>query len=104
LRYNLRRMRLKGLPGNLPDYIEADVSHLKIGDKLYVTSAASGDYKIMHPDNTVICQVRTSRNIVEDTEEELEEGAEEVAAGDVPASEEKPEEKSGDKGEDKTEK
>ena len=29
----------------------------------------------MHPENTVVCQVRTSRNAIEDDEEE-EEGAE----------------------------
>lgn len=91
LRYNLRRIRVKGLPGNLPDYIEADVTNLKIGDKMYVTEVAGDDFKIMHPENTVICQVRTSRNIVEDTEEE---GEEEVAAGEVPATESASEENS----------
>ncbi len=34
LRFNLRRMRVKGLPGNLPDFIEADITPLKIGNKL----------------------------------------------------------------------
>lgn len=75
LRFNLRRMKVKGLPGNLPDFIEADITSLKIGNKLYVTALASDDYKIMHPDNTVVCQVRTSRNVIADTEDE-EEGAE----------------------------
>ena len=85
LRYNLRRLRVKGLPGDLPDYIEADVSKLKIGQKLYVTAVESDAFKIQHPDNTVICQVRTSRNIVEDLEDEEDE--DEVAADEVPASE-----------------
>lgn len=88
LRFNLRRIRVKGLPGNLPDYIGADISKLKIGDKLYVTAVASDDFKIMHPDNTVVCQVRTSRNIIEDTEDEEEE----TSADEVPATEEKSEE------------
>lgn len=83
LRFNLRRMRVKGLPGNLPDFIEADITSLKIGNKLYVTALKSDDFKIMHPDNTVVCQVRTSRNVVAlDDEEE-----EEVPAGEVPATE-----------------
>ncbi|MDT0677708.1 50S ribosomal protein L25/general stress protein Ctc [Autumnicola musiva] len=86
LRYNLRRLRVKGLPGDLPDYIVADVAKLKIGEKLYVTAVESDQYKIQHPDNTVICQVRTSRNIVALDEEEEDEG-EEVAADDVPATE-----------------
>ena len=79
LRFNLRRMKVKGLPGNLPDFIEADITNLRIGNKLYVTALATDDYKIMHPDNTVVCQVRTSRNVIADTEEE-EEGTEAAAA------------------------
>ena len=84
LRFNLRRMRVKGLPGNLPDFIEADISPLKIGNKLYVTALKSDDFKIMHPDNTVVCQVRTSRNVVALDEDEEEE---ETAADEVPATE-----------------
>jgi len=84
LRFNLRRMRVKGLPGNLPDFIEADITPLKIGNKLYVTALKSDDFKIMHPDNTVVCQVRTSRNVVALDEDEEEE---ETAADEVPATE-----------------
>ncbi len=83
LRYNLRRLKVKGIPANLPDFIEADVTSLKIGNKLYVTAVQSDDYKILHPDNTVICQVKTSRNIIADVEDEEED----VDAGDVPAIE-----------------
>ena len=84
LRYNLRRLKVRGLPGDLPDFIEADVTKLKIGQKLYVTAVEDEKFKIQHPDNTVICQVRTSRNIValEDDEDE-----DEVAADEVPATE-----------------
>ena len=82
LRYNLRRLKVKGLPGNLPDFIEADVTSLKIGNKLYVTAVAGDDYTIQHPDNTVICQVKTSRNITAEEDDE-----EEVAADEVPATE-----------------
>lgn len=83
LRYNLRRLRVKGLPGKLPEFIEADVTNLKIGNKLYVTAVEDKAFVIQHPDNTVICQVKTSRNLIA----ELEPEEEEVAAGDVPASE-----------------
>ena len=87
LRFNLRRMRVKGLPGNLPDFIEADITSLKIGNKLYVTALKSDDYKIMHPDNTVVCQVRTSRNVIADTEDEEEEGTEGAPAAEETAAE-----------------
>lgn len=79
LRFTNRKLRVKALPGNLPDFINADISKLKIGNKLFVTSLANDDYSFMHPDNTVVVQVRTSRNAVaEETEEETE--AEETAA------------------------
>jgi large subunit ribosomal protein L25 len=61
LRLNTRKLKVKALPKNLPDFIEADITGLDMGNKLYVTKVASPDYKIMHPDNTVICQVKISR-------------------------------------------
>ncbi|KAA3621845.1 MAG: 50S ribosomal protein L25/general stress protein Ctc [Flavobacterium sp.] len=86
LRIVTRKLRIKAIPENLPDFIEVDITEMKIGSKKYVTSVASNDYKILHPDNTVICQVRTSRTAIVDEvdeEEELEgeEGAEEGAEG-----------------------
>ena len=71
LRFTNRKLRVKALPANLPDFIEADISKLKIGNKLFVTSLTNKDYTFMHPDNTVVVQVRTSRNaVVEDESEE----------------------------------
>ena len=81
LRKNKRSLRVKALPGNLPDYIEADITDLKIGNKLYITALDSEDFKFMHPDNTVVCQVRRSRAsmaVADDDEDEDE---------DVPATE-----------------
>jgi large subunit ribosomal protein L25 len=95
LRFNLRRMSVRGLASNLPDYIVAEVTPLKIGQKLYTTAVKSDDYKILHPDNTVICQVVTSRNIAlldEDDEDEDEEGSEEGQEGADSEGEEKTEE------------
>ncbi|MGE5944013.1 MAG: 50S ribosomal protein L25/general stress protein Ctc [Flavobacteriales bacterium] len=78
LRKNYRSLKVKALPANLPDFIEADITPLKIGSKLYITALENEAYKFMHPDNTVICQVRRSRAaITEDDEDEAtEEGAE----------------------------
>jgi len=61
LRLNQRRLKVKALPANLPDFVEADISSLEMGNKLYVTKLASDNYKLMHPDNTVVAQVRISR-------------------------------------------
>jgi large subunit ribosomal protein L25 len=61
LRLNTRKLKVKALPKNLPDFIEANISELEMGNKLYVTKLVSDSYKLMHPDNTVVCQVRISR-------------------------------------------
>jgi large subunit ribosomal protein L25 len=61
LRLNQRRLKVKALPKNLPDFIEASISELEMGNKLYVTKLATNNFKLMHPDNTVVCQVRISR-------------------------------------------
>jgi len=81
LRFTNRKLRVKALPANLPDFITADISTLKIGHKLVITSLPSEDYTFMHPDNTVVVQVRTSRNAsnVEDEDEEVAETAEAAA-------------------------
>ncbi|MCG1035219.1 50S ribosomal protein L25/general stress protein Ctc [Polaribacter sargassicola] len=62
LRQNLRKIKVKAIPANLPDFIEADITELQIGNKLYISSLRNDDYSIMHPDNTVVAQVRMSRN------------------------------------------
>lgn len=72
LRFTNRKLRVKAVPANLPDFIEADISKLKIGSKLYITELFNDDYTLMHPDNTVVVQVRTSRNAVLASEEEEE--------------------------------
>ena len=62
LRHNLRKLKVKALPANLPDFLEADITELEIGNKLYVTELFNEKYTILHPDNTVVAQVRMSRN------------------------------------------
>lgn len=61
LRLNTRKLKVKALPKNLPDFIEVDITPLEMGNKLYVTKLASDNYKLLHPDNTVVAQVRISR-------------------------------------------
>ena len=85
LRRNLRKLRVKALPANLPDFIEADITPLKIGNKLYITALENEAYKFLHPDNTVVCQVRRSRASM--SAEDLEEDDEDETTADAPAAE-----------------
>ena len=88
LRIVTRKLRIKALPANLPDFIEADITDMRIGSKMYIGAVESDDYKIMHTDNTVICQVRTSRTaIVDEVEDEDTETAEGAEGEDGSASE-----------------
>ena len=85
LRFPKRKLRVKALPGNLPDFFNADISKLKIGSKLFVTDIENNNCTFLHPDNTVVVQVRMSRNATAEEEEETEEGTE--AAAEAPAAE-----------------
>ncbi|NRD18843.1 50S ribosomal protein L25/general stress protein Ctc [Winogradskyella eckloniae] len=80
LRMPYRKLRVKAIPSKLPDFIEVDITPLKIGSKLYITELQNEDYSFLHPDNTVVCQVRRSRLAVmdadDDDEDEAEEGVE----------------------------
>jgi large subunit ribosomal protein L25 len=83
LQRNKRKLRIKALPINLPDNIEIEIAELNIGDKVYITQLFNENYDFLHPDNTVVCQVRRARAalVVESEEGEGEEGAEEGSEG-----------------------
>ena len=80
LRFTNRKLRVKALPANLPDFVTADISKLRIGNKLYITSLETNDYTFMHPDNTVVVQVRASRNAAVGSDVEEDEATETEAA------------------------
>ncbi|UGU18318.1 50S ribosomal protein L25/general stress protein Ctc [Sinomicrobium kalidii] len=80
LRLTKRKLKVRALPAKLPDYIVADISGLEIGNKLYVTALGNDDYKILNPDNTVVCQVRVSRAAMKAAQD-----AAKVEKGETPA-------------------
>lgn len=79
LRFNMRKLKVKAIPANLPDEIVIDITPMRIGNKIYIESIRNDQYTLLHPDNSVIVAVRTSRTAVadDDEEEEKEEGEEE---------------------------
>jgi large subunit ribosomal protein L25 len=84
-----RKLRVKALPKNLPDVIIANISDLKLGDKLCTVELQAEEFTILHPDNTVVCQVRTSRASIEEEEEAAKE--QEVTEGGDAATADAPE-------------
>ena len=81
LEISKRKLKVRALPKNLPDFINVDISSLKLGNKILTADLESEGFSILHPDNTVVCKVRISRASMS-LEEEVEEGevAEEAEA------------------------
>ena len=86
---NKRKLFVKAVPKNLPDFIKADVSTLNLNDKITIEDLKDENYSFIHPDNMVVCQVKMSRasmSLETDTdEEEGEEGEEGSAESDSKA-------------------
>jgi large subunit ribosomal protein L25 len=72
-----RKLTIKALPANLPDFFNVNISKLRIGEHISVEALKSDAFTILHPDNTVIVQVKTSRTAVQGNDDEAEEGEEE---------------------------
>ena len=43
----LRKLKIKALPANLPDYIEVNISDLELGKSIKVSKIVKGDYEIL---------------------------------------------------------
>ena len=88
LRQSFRKLKVKALPGNLPDEIVVDVTPLKIGNKLYVGDVKTNNFTFMHPDNAVVVAVKMSRTAMKGGAAVADDDEEETAVeGDAPATE-----------------
>ena len=69
--------RSRAIPKNLPDFLTADISKLKLNDSITVDDLSEETFKILHPVSQVVCQVKMSRASMSiDEGEEEEEGEE----------------------------
>ncbi|WP_343487227.1 50S ribosomal protein L25/general stress protein Ctc [Allomuricauda sp. d1] len=102
LLFRKRKLEIRALPKDLPDFFNVDISKLKIGDNISVESLLNDDFTILHPDSTVVVQVKTQRAAIVVEEDEEEEGVEgeaveggegAEAGGEAPAAEAPAEEK-----------
>ena len=78
---NKRKLYVKALPKNLPDFISVDISNLHLNDKVTIQDLLNENYIFVHPENMVVCQVKMSRaslslTTAEEEDEEGEEGEE----------------------------
>ncbi|MCE2613909.1 50S ribosomal protein L25/general stress protein Ctc [Flavobacteriaceae bacterium D16] len=80
LLFRRRKLTIKALPDNLPDFFDVDISKLKIGDHVSVDTLKKGDFSVLHPDASVVVQVKMARAAVVVDDEEEEEGLEGEAA------------------------
>ncbi len=93
LLFRKRKLAIKALPDKLPDFFDIDISKLKIGQLIAVDSLLNDDFSILHPDTTVVVQVKTARAaVVVDEDEEEGEGEEgetaEAEGGEAEAAQE----------------
>ncbi len=73
LRFNMRKLKVRAIPANLPDEIEIDITPMRIGHKMYVETLKNDNYTFAHPDNAVVVAIRTSRNAVKDADQDEDE-------------------------------
>ena len=86
LRIPNRSLRVIGLPADLPEAITVDVTKLRIGHSIRISSLEIPGVTFLEPADAVVVGVKMARGAVNSDEEEEEEGAEEGAA-EAPAAE-----------------
>jgi large subunit ribosomal protein L25 len=78
-----RRLNVEGLPKDLPEVVELDVTPLRIGMSIRIRDIEIPGLKILHADDAVVVSVKMARGAVDvDDEDETEEGAEGAEASD----------------------
>jgi large subunit ribosomal protein L25 len=75
LRKNMRKLRVRSIPANLPSDISVDVTSLNIGEKVRVSDVETKGFDILNAANAVIAAVKTARGAVKAGDEEEEEAA-----------------------------
>jgi len=97
LRLKRRKLKVKALPGNLPDFIEIDITNIDIGESIKIGEVVIDNLELLDPHRSMIVAVASSRiakgmeEMVEEEEEVTEEG--EAVESDVEESSATEEEK-----------
>ncbi len=97
LRLKRRKLKVRALPGNLPDFIEIDITNIDIGESIKIGEVVIDNLELLDPHRSMIVAVASSRiakgmeEMVEEEEEVTEEG--EAVESDVEESSATEEEK-----------
>ncbi len=72
----LRKLRIKGLPDDIPEKIRVNIDELEIGNSIKVSDISIETLQLTDPGNQLIVAVKTARSIIAEEEEEGKEGVE----------------------------
>lgn len=72
LKQFLRHLKVKALPQDMPASIELDITDLRIGQAIRVSSVEADKYSILNAGSAVIVTIKTARNAVDDSDEDEE--------------------------------
>ncbi|WP_342226771.1 50S ribosomal protein L25 [Candidatus Walczuchella endosymbiont of Icerya purchasi] len=59
----LRKLKIRTILKNFPDYIEIDITSIGIGGKILVKDLLTDRYSIQHPNETLILAIKSSREV-----------------------------------------
>jgi large subunit ribosomal protein L25 len=80
LKNPIKMQTVSGLPAAIPEFVELDITELKIGDSIKVSDLNIPGLTFLGADNAVVAGVKMSRNAVADEEEGAEATAEAAVA------------------------
>lgn len=60
-RQKRRSLKVKGLPGDLPDFLEIDITNVKIGDVLKVGDLSYPKLEVLDPERSMVYAIVSSR-------------------------------------------
>lgn len=83
LRQPYRKLKVEGLPADLPEAIVVDITKLRIGQQIRINTLPAEKIQFLDPQDAVVISIKMARGAVNTEEEEEEEGApatEEAAA------------------------
>ncbi|GAB4313881.1 MAG: 50S ribosomal protein L25/general stress protein Ctc [Bacteroidales bacterium] len=83
----MRKLVVKGMVDDLPEFITVDISKLKLGSNIKIRDISVSGLELLDPPSSVIVAVKTARGALADVAEEEGEEAEGEGGGEAPAEE-----------------